>query len=342
MRLSLDDPALLEEIRSTMERQTGQLIMLVDDLLDVSRITQGKLELQRCSVTLSHVVQSAVEASRPFIDEAGHALSVSVPEQPIELEADPHRLAQVISNLLNNAAKYTSEGGRIHLAAERQAGEVLVSVRDTGVGIPAEMHDRIFEMLTQIDRTMERGYTGLGIGLTLVKSLVEMHGGRVEVESDGPGRGSTFRVRLPARVRRPAEEPGPVRPAGPLAATATRRRRVLVVDDNKAAADMLQTVVRLLGHDVRTAGDGRKAVEVAAEYRPEVVLMDLGMPRMNGYEAARHIRNQTWGAEVVLIALTGWGREEDRQRTREAGFDHHLVKPAEPAELQRLLSEPGP
>lgn len=333
----VDDPATIEEIRSTMERQTQQMVMLIDDLMDVSRITQGKLQLRKCRVKLADIVRSAVEASSPFILEAGHELTVAIPESPIFLEADPHRLAQVLSNLLNNAAKYTKEGGRIWFIAERQENEVVVTVKDTGIGIPAEMLERIFELFAQIDRPMERGYTGLGIGLTLVKSLVEMHGGRIDVRSEGPDQGSQFCVRLPllrewvvpeTRLNRPEQN-----------GARSSKRRVLVVDDNKAAADMLSMVVKMLGNEVRTAGDGWQAVTVAAEFLPDMVVMDLGMPRMNGYEAARHIRQQTWGEKMMLVALTGWGKEDDRQRTHEAGFDHHLVKPAEPAALQELFSK---
>jgi CheY-like chemotaxis protein len=293
--------------------------------------------LRKCRVELADVVQSAVEASKPFIDESGQELSVAIPDSPIYLDADPHRLAQVLSNLLNNAAKYTPEGDNIWLAAERQGSDVVLSVRDDGLGIPAEMLDRIFEMFAQIERPMEKGYTGLGIGLTLVKSLVEMHGGRIEVHSDGPGCGSTFIVRLPVLVETPDRDRQPVRPGEEN--TPHTKRRVLVVDDNGAAAKLLGMVVRMLGHEVRTASDGRQGVELAAEYLPDVVLMDLGMPRMNGYEAAQHIRRQPWGERMMLVALTGWGQEEDKKRTKEAGFDRHLVKPAEPSELQALFAE---
>lgn len=336
MRLAKDEPDTLEDIRSTMERQTQQLMAIVDDLLDVSRITRGKLELRRCPVKLADVIQSAVEASRPFIEEASHELSVTLPEKPISLHADPHRLAQVLSNLLGNAAKYTPEGGRIALLAERQGSDVLVKVQDNGIGIPQEMVDRIFEMFAQIDRPMEKNYTGLGIGLTLVKSLVQMHGGTVEVHSEGENRGSEFRVRLPILVERRDEAQKPDR--GQETVPSEFKHRVLVVDDNKAAAELLGMVVRMLGHEVRTAGDGQEGFEVAEVFLPDVVLMDLGMPRMNGFEAARKIREQPWGQQMRLIALTGWGQAEDKQRTKEAGFDHHLVKPAEPAELQRLLA----
>jgi CheY-like chemotaxis protein len=214
---------------------------------------------------------------------------------------------------------------------------VTVSVKDTGAGIPAEMRERIFEMFAQIDRAMERGHTGLGIGLTLVKSLVEMHRGAVEVHSAGPGQGSEFRVRLPILTEPEIERP---RPAAPEEQTQTTKRRVLVVDDNQAAADLLGRVVKMLGNEVRAAYDGQQAIEAAEQFRPDVVLMDLGMPKLNGYEAARRIRAQAWGRDMVLVALTGWGQDENKRRAKEAGFDHHLVKPADPAELQRLLAEP--
>lgn len=337
MKLIKDDPAILEETRQTMERQTQQLITLVDDLLDVSRITQGKLELRKCEVRLSDVVESAVEASRPFIDEAGHELAVDLPGQPVLIDGDPNRLAQVLSNLLNNAAKYTPQGGQIRLSARREGDEVVLSVKDTGIGIPADKLESIFEMFAQIDRPQERGYTGLGIGLTLVRSLVAMHGGSVEVHSEGVDRGSTFGVRLPVLEQRPIGDDWTS--SDGESELSHSKRRVLVVDDNKAAAEMLRMVVRMLGNEVQTAGDGQEAVERAAVFQPDVVLMDLGMPRMNGYQAARHIRQQPWGEAMVLVALTGWGQSEDKQRTSEAGFDHHLVKPAEPADLQRLFSQ---
>lgn len=336
MKLAKDSPDTIEEVRGTMERQTQQLITLVDDLLDISRITRDKLDLRRCRVQLDEIVRSAVEASRQSIDDARHTLTLALPAEPIELEADPHRLAQVISNLLNNAAKYTPEGGTIHLAAELHRDQVVVSVKDSGIGIPAEMKDRIFEMFTQIDHPLEKGSTGLGIGLTLVKSLVEMHGGGIEVHSDGENRGSDFRVYLPLAPR-PAPK---VTTASDSDANEKPQSkcRVLVVDDNKAAADMLSMVVQMLGNEVRTAHDGQQAVEMAADYLPEVVLMDIGMPKMNGYEAARLIRQQPWGQGMMLVALTGWGQDEDKRRTKEAGFDRHLTKPAEPADLQQLFA----
>jgi len=335
LRLSENDTATLDEVRGVMERQTRQLVALVDDLLDVSRITRGKLELRRCPVLLSEVARNAVEAARPLIDDAGHTLTLSIPEEPIELYADPHRLAQVLSNLLNNAAKYTPEGGRIEFGAHREEGEAVLSVRDTGVGIPADKRSQIFEMFAQIDRPLEKLSTGLGIGLTLVKSLVEMHGGIVQVFSEGADRGSEFVVRLP--ISEPVQ-PELDQSSDPGKSLSRKSRKVLIVDDNRAAAEMLAMIIQILGNEVQTAHDGEEGVAAAESFRPEVILMDLGMPIMTGYEATRHIRAQPWGKEIVIIALTGWGQEEDKLRTREAGFDHHLVKPAEPSELQSLLA----
>ncbi len=336
MKLFKNDPLQLEEIRSTMERQAQQMVRLIDDLLEMSRITQGKLELRKCRVTLADVVKSAVEATRPFIDEAGHVLSITLPSQPISLDADPHRLAQVFSNLLNNSAKYTPPGGRILLSAERQGSDAIVSVKDNGIGIPSDRMERIFDMFAQVKHPLEEGYTGLGIGLTLVKSLVELHDGQVEVRSDQANQGSEFLVRLPLF----ADETEGAPPATPVEKVAAAiKRRVLVVDDNKAAADMLRLVVKMLGHDVRVASDGQEGVEIAAAFLPEMVLMDIGMPKMNGYEAAQAIRQQSWGRQMMLVALTGWGQDEDRRRTHEAGFDHHFVKPVELLDLQRILGE---
>ena len=336
LKLAEDDPEMRKEVRQTMERQAEQMVHLIDDLLDVSRITQGKLKLRLSRVELAVVMRSAVEATRPFIDEAGHELLVTVPEQPIFLEADPTRLAQVLSNLLNNAAKYTIEQGQISLSAQPHGDEVVLMVKDTGLGIPAEMRERIFEMFGQIEHTTEGGYAGLGIGLTLVKTLVELHGGSIDVHSEGANRGSEFRIKLP---RLPDTTTSKTKP-NETSEESERKvcHRILVVDDNTAAASMLKIVVKMLGHEVRTAHDGKEAIEVAANFMPDVILMDLGMPKMNGYEAARYIRAQPWGQGMLLVALTGWGQEEDKRQTKEAGFDHHLVKPAEPSDLQQVLS----
>ncbi|EAR20503.1 PAS domain-containing hybrid sensor histidine kinase/response regulator [Nitrococcus mobilis] len=341
MKMAADSPAKMEEIRGMMERQVLQMVRLIDDLLDVSRITRGKLQLRICRVAVANVVQNAVEMARPFIDEADHQLTVAVPPQPIHLDADPNRLAQVFSNLLNNSAKYTPEGGHIWLSAERQGSDVVVTIRDNGIGIPADMQTSIFEMFTQVDRPLEQGYTGLGIGLTLVKQLVEMHGGRIDARSEGSGRGSAFEVRLPLkgrelRVQSPETEALLALDSGLWTSS---KLRVLVVDDNKDAAEMLGMVVKALGNEVRTAYGGPQGVEAAEVFRPDVVLMDLRMPEMSGYEAARHIREQAWGKDMTLVALTGWGQDEDKQQTKEAGFNHHFVKPAEPAALQKLFAE---
>ncbi len=339
MKLAKDDPVRMEEIRLTMERQTRQLITLVDDLLDVSRITRGKLELRKCRVRVSEVLRSAVEASQPYLDEARHELIFTAPDKSLSLEADPNRLAQVVSNLLTNAAKYTPEGGRVWLSAEPKGDQLRISVRDNGIGIPAEMQSRIFEMFAQIESPMDKGNAGLGIGLTLVKSLVDMHGGVVEVRSEGRHRGSEFIVRLPLQDMASASSPSNHEP--PVTTTPKAQRKVLIVDDNQDAARLLSLIVKMLGNEVRVAGNGEEALKVAAEFVPEVILMDIGMPRMNGYEAARRIRQEPWGRSMMLVALTGWGQDEDKQKTREAGFDVHLVKPAEPAELQILLEKAG-
>lgn len=336
MKLSPDLPVSLHGIRATMERQTQQMVRLIDDLLDVSRIMLGKLTLRKCPVNLADVLQSAIESTHPAIVAGRHELTVAAPEQPIYLEADPHRLAQVLSNLLNNAVKYSKAGGRILLTVGTEDGHALISVEDAGIGIPADMQGRIFEMFSQIGHPLEAGYTGLGIGLSLTKSLVQMHGGKIEVHSAGTGKGSRFSIRLPLGAVR--SEPLRAQPDSPEI-PGLLKLRVLVVDDNKAGADMLGKLVRILGHEVRTVYDGAAGVEAAARFRPDVVFLDLGMPKMSGYDAARQIRAQPWGDDLMLVALTGWGQEEDKRRTKEAGFDRHLVKPAEPSVLQAIFSE---
>jgi PAS domain S-box-containing protein len=316
-----------------IERQVEHMVRLVDDLLDVSRITRGKINLQREPVDVAQIVARAVEGSRPLIDARRHTLEVAA-EGGLWVEGDATRLAQVLWNLLNNAAKYTPEGGRIRLAVERAAGAVLLRVRDTGMGMPREVLPKVFDLFTQAERTLDRAQGGLGIGLTLVRQLTEMHGGTVEAHSDGPGKGSEFVVRLPllaAGAEAPADADGPrLRP--------TPRHRVLVVDDNRDSADSLATLLRLVGNDVRTAYDGRQALEVAAQYRPEMVLLDIGLPVMNGYEVARQLRTEPAYGHPVLTALTGYSSEEDRRRSLAAGFDHHMVKPVDFAALQEVLA----
>jgi PAS domain S-box-containing protein len=324
-----------EWARGVIDRQMQLMTTLIDDLLDISRIALGKLELRTERVALATVVLGAVETSRPLIDRLGHELVISLPPDPIPLEADLTRLAQVFVNLLNNAAKYSERGGRIRLTAERQGSDAVVSITDTGIGIPADKLPHVFEMYTQVDRALDRSEGGLGIGLALVRQLVAMHGGSIEARSDGPGRGSEFVVRLPidlsAQLKR-QRGPDPEQAATPSGL------RILVVDDNRDAADSLSVLLRFMGNEPRTAYDGIEAVVAAGEFRPDVVLLDIGLPRLNGYGAAQRIREQPWGKDMVLIALTGWGQEDDRKRSKEAGFDNHMVKPVELPSLMNLLA----
>jgi two-component system CheB/CheR fusion protein len=335
LRLSTDRAAS-EQARALMERQLDQMVRLVDDLLDMSRISRGKLELRRELVALATVVSSAVETSRPLIDHSSHELAVSLPDEPVIVDADLTRLAQVFSNLLNNSAKYTDRGGHIWLTARQQGDDVVVSVRDTGIGIPADQLSNIFRMFSQVDSALERAQGGLGIGLTLVKRLVELHDGQIEARSDGPGTGAEFVVRLPVAVG--ASATPSTREADELPAPKSSLR-ILIVDDSRDGADSLAMLLRLMGNDTRTAYDGQEGLEVAEGFRPDVMLLDIGLPKLNGYEACRAVREQPWGKSIVLIALTGWGQEEDRRRSRAAGFDHHMVKPVEPHALMKLLAD---
>jgi signal transduction histidine kinase/CheY-like chemotaxis protein len=325
---------------NVIDRQLQQMTRLIDDLLDVSRITRNTLELRKERLDLAEILQVAVETSRPLIEEAGQAFVVTPSPEPIVLDADPIRLAQVISNLLNNAAKYTERGGHVWLTAKRQESDAVVTVRDTGIGIPAGTLPHIFEMFMQGDQPLDRSQSGLGIGLTLAKRVVDLHGGTITAHSDGAGRGSAFIVRLPV-----VDEPWPARyrasREGERTAPAVASSlRILVVDDERISATSLGKLLRLKGHEIRTAYDGPEAVRVADEFRPDVVLLDIGLPKMNGYEVAQRIRQQPWGQGMILIALTGWGQEADRQRSNEAGFDHHLVKPVDLAALLQLLAAP--
>jgi PAS domain S-box-containing protein len=333
LRLAGNDGDVAELARTMMERQLDQMVHLVDDLLDLSRISRGKIELRKERVELAKVVQQAVETSRPAFEQAGHDLAITMPPGPVFVDADPTRLAQVVSNLLTNAAKYTEPRGKIHLTVERRDDQAVVSVRDTGVGIAPDMLPKVFDMFTQVGRTLERSQGGLGIGLSIVKRLVEMHGGTVEARSDGPGTGSEFIVRLEA-----APAPDTV-PGAEGAVPLIQGRRILVVDDNKDAATSLALMLDLMGNETQTAHDGLEALAAGATFRPDVILLDIGMPRLDGYATARRVRGEPWGRDVVLVALTGWGQPEDRRRSDEAGFDHHLVKPVEAAALARLLAE---
>jgi PAS domain S-box-containing protein len=334
MRLAGDDRKRVEDAREVMERQLQHMVRLIDDLLDVSRISRGKIELRRQRVDLATVVLSAVETTRPTIEQLGHDLALELPRSPVYVDADVTRLGQVFANLLHNAAKYTNPGGHIRLAAESEDGGAAISVSDDGLGIPPEMLDRVFDPFTQVDGSLERSRGGLGLGLTIVKRLVEMHGGWVEARSEGQGRGCVFVVHLPAvasgaRISAPRRE----EPFGP-----TRRRRVLVVDDNRDSADSLAMLLQVLGHEVEIAYDGEEALETAAKLLPEVVLLDIGMPKLSGYEVCERMRHQPWARDAVIVAVTGWGQQEDKRRSHEAGFDHHLVKPIDPSVLREVLS----
>ena len=322
--------------RDVIDRQVSHLARLVDDLLDVSRITSGKISLMREPLEVAAVVTAAVEASRPLIEARKHTLEIDLPDEPLRLEGDLTRLSQVVLNLLNNAAKYTSEGGHIRLAVEKAGREVVIRVRDTGMGIPADLLPKIFDLFAQGDRSLDRSEGGLGIGLTLVRKLVQMHGGAVEAHSAGAGWGSEFVIRLPLFVAEPSPD---VSPNPDLESSAgTSPHRVLVVDDNQDAAESMALLLQIWGHDVRTAHDGPAALAVAADYRPDVVLLDIGLPGMSGYEVAERLRELPGPERPVLVAVTGYGQQSDRRRTRDAGFDHHLVKPVEHAQLKEILT----
>jgi len=319
--------------RDVISRQVTMLVRLIDDLLDVSRISRNKLDIRKQRVALAAILESAMETSRPLIQECGHELTIRLPPEPVELDADPIRLAQVFSNLLNNAAKYTKRGGHIWLTADREGSDAVISVRDNGIGIPGDMLPRIFEMFTQVDRSLERSQGGLGIGLTLVRRLLDLHDGTIEARSNGLGEGSEFVVRLPL-IQPPLETPTT---SDGSRAAALSGSRILVVDDNKDSADSLGMLLRLKGNQIRTAHDGLEAVEVAKTFRPELMLLDIGLPKLNGYDVARRIRQEPWGRDMILIALTGWAQEEDRRRSQEAGFNFHVVKPVELSALEKLL-----
>jgi PAS domain S-box-containing protein len=336
MKLLTPSDVTLLQAREMIERQVQNLTRLVDDLLDVSRITRGKVSLHQEPVELAAVINRSVETSRPLIEANRHTLTLSLPPESIRVVADPTRLEQVFSNLLNNAAKYTERGGSLGLTVRRQGDEVLVNVRDTGFGIPAELLPHVFDLFTQADSTLARSQGGLGIGLTLVQSLVEMHGGRVTAHSDGPGKGSEFVVSLPIC----ADTTGPGQAEEQAAScsfpTATCLH-ILVVDDNADAAESLAMLLRLWGHAVRTSHDGQSGLKAALSYRPDVVFLDIGLPGLDGYEVARRLREE-FGETMRLVALTGYGQQEDRRRAEEVGFDDHLTKPADPAVLHGLLA----
>jgi signal transduction histidine kinase len=330
------------QVRDMMDRQVTHLTRLVDDLLDVSRITRGKIRLQAETVEVPAIVERALEISRPLIDAGRHTLSISLPDDSLCIHGDLARLAQVVANLLNNAAKYTPPAGKIWLSATREEGTAVLRVKDTGIGIPSEMLGRVFEPFTQVDRSLDRSEGGLGIGLTLVRRLVEMHGGQVQAQSAGPNQGSEFVVRLPLIPAVRSQGSG-VRKVGsgsssaPDSSPPTPARKVLVVDDNRDAANSIATLLRLEGHEVYTAHDGPAALQIAGAVSPQVVVLDIGLPELDGYEVARRLRGMAAGPETLLIALTGYGQDTDRERSRQAGFNHHLIKPVEPQTLLALL-----
>ena len=317
-----------------MERQMKHMVRLVDDLIDVSRITRNKLELRKQPVDLAQVLRTAIESSQPLIAEKGHRLEVSLPPKPVMLDADATRLVQVFSNLLNNSVKYTDAGGRITVQARRHGAEAQVVISDNGSGIPVTMLSKVFDMFTQLDSSLERTQGGLGIGLSMVKRLVELHGGTISIQSDGVGKGTQAEVRLPVSL---APEPLPWTMKAERAKP-QQRRRILVADDNRDAADSLSQLLAIMGNEVRTAYDGVAAVDLASQIQPDVVMLDIGMPRMNGREACRRIRELPGMAAIVMIAVTGWGQEEDRLLSQEAGFDLHLTKPIDPAAVESLLA----
>jgi signal transduction histidine kinase/ActR/RegA family two-component response regulator len=321
-----------------IDRQTRQMTRLIDDLLDIARITSNKLELRRERIELRDVLNAAVETSKPVIEQRGHELLIDPPDGAIYLDGDLVRLAQVVSNLLNNAAKYTERGGRIWLTAEKKDGNAVVTVRDTGIGITSEVLPRIFEMFTQADSSANGSPGGLGIGLTLVRRLVQLHGGTITVHSGGRGKGSEFIIGLPMFAQQLPAEVQPVKAIQAASAEKSAPLRILVVDDNQDSADSLGLLMELVGNKVKVVHDGQTAVEVANGFQPHVVLLDIGLPTINGYEVARKIREQPWGKHAVMVAVTGWGEDVDRQRSKEAGFDHHLVKPIDLDALTALLA----
>jgi CheY-like chemotaxis protein len=322
-----------------MERQVAQMERLIDDLMDVGRITRNKLELRRERVELASTIYHAVEVCRPLANQAKLELNIHLSPEPLYLNADPVRLAQVFGNLLANACKFTETGGRIWLSVERQETDVVVSIKDTGIGIPQAMLPKIFEIFTQVDRSLERSQSGLGIGLTLVKRLVELHNGSVTAHSAGPNKGSEFVVRLPVFV----EEPTPQEPAvSAREPNSTKGSRILVVDDNRDAATSLAMLLKMNGSEIAMAHDGAEALTQAESFNPHIILLDIGLPKMNGYDTCRSIRKQPWGEKMMIVALTGWGQDEDRRKSSEAGFNGHMVKPVDHTELMKLLAEALP
>ena len=319
-------------LRDVIDRQAAHLTRIVDDLLDVSRITRGKIDLKRELLDLNDLVSRVVEACRPSIEARRHRMELKLAQDALPVDVDSTRLAQVVHNLISNAVKYTPEGGQISIHLALEGGKAVLRVRDSGIGIPADLLPKVFDLFVQGDRSLDRTEAGLGIGLTLVKRLLALHGGSVEAASGGPDKGSEFTVWLPLaqfRERAIASESSEIRLA--------KRRRLLVVEDNRDLANVLVELLEVMGHEVRAVNDGPTAISVAAEYRPHAIFLDVGLPGMDGYEVARTFRSSPEHAGMTLIAFTGYGQEDDRRRVQEAGFDHHLVKPAEASQLARIV-----
>jgi signal transduction histidine kinase/CheY-like chemotaxis protein len=329
-----DNPQVTALARETLGRQVEHMARLLEDLLDVSRITRGKLALRREVVDLRTVVDAAVETSRPVIDAKNHVLHIELPSQPVRLLGDALRLAQVLANLLTNAAKYTDAYGRIELRAGIEGNELVIRVIDNGIGIPADALPKIFGMFSQVHSALDRAQGGLGIGLALARGLVELHGGTISAASEGPGKGAQFTIRL-LLTEPAAAQPPPARRTGDAAVAS---RRILVIDDNADARESLAMLLNIDGHQVCTAGDGEEGLRLAEEFLPEIVLLDIGMPKLNGYEVAQALRARASQRGVTLIAVTGWGQREDKRRAAEAGFDHHLVKPIDPEMLRQVIA----
>jgi PAS domain S-box-containing protein len=337
LSLAGNNPEKIDRVHKMMDRQLTHMVRLIDDLLDVSRMNRNKLHLQKTQVLIEEVINNAVETVRPAIEAAHHELFISLPDEPLYLNADLTRLAQVFSNLLSNSVKYTPPGGQLWLDVERQNNRVKVSVRDTGIGIPPAALNRVFDMFSQVPRSVEDHSGGLGIGLALVKVLVEMHGGEVTAASDWPSKGSVFTVHLPIIQVVPDSPERATKP--PLPTPERAARHILVVDDNQDSSHSMAMIFELLGHEVRVAHDGLQAIATVEEFQPDIVLMDIGMPNLNGYDATRQIRARPGGADITIIAITGWGQENDRARSKAAGCDGHLVKPVSLQDIEKLLAD---
>ncbi|MBP7513316.1 MAG: response regulator [Flavobacteriales bacterium] len=334
LTLAQQDKAVWDQAHSMMKRQLDQMVLLIDDLMDLSRISRGAIELRKERLDLRTLLEQAVEAARPFVERQGHTLVLDLPERPVLLDGDAMRLAQVFNNLLNNAAKYTDRGGAIAVRVDMSDHEATVAVEDNGIGIAPDQLVKVFDMFAQVERTSDRVQGGLGIGLNIVKHLVTMHGGRIVARSGGLGKGSSFSVILPLASRVHGQAKAQGRNTDP---EKVGPKRVLVVDDNVDAATMMAMLLRKLGHEVRVAHNGEEGLQVGASLLPQVVLMDLGMPVMDGYSACRLMRGTPWGERALIIALSGWGQDEDRHKSTAAGFDHHLVKPIPSEDILALL-----